>query len=183
MSDAWEKKFELHCLKTSNGFVGLPNRLVNSKAFASLTTGASVKALVWFWGKVEYQRSRKKKPGAEFSIGRLDRMSNNGSISFTYREAKRRGLISKTFTRALRELHRLGFIEVACLGRGVKGEYTKFSISDRWRAYGEPGWVEFLFPNNNDRTGFRSKAFSEKIKAQKRVPDKNVRYLKDKNVR
>ena len=39
--DAKKKEWLQYHLQASGGFVGLPNRLIDSKAFAALTTGAS----------------------------------------------------------------------------------------------------------------------------------------------
>jgi hypothetical protein len=128
--DAKKKEWLQFRLQASNGFTGLPNRLVDSKPFAALTTGASVKALTWFWQMVEYPRGKRKK-GAEPVIGRIDKITNNGEMSFTYQEAAWRGIKQVRFRRALKELHRLGFIDISRQGHGVKGEYTKYAISMR----------------------------------------------------
>ena len=146
--------------QSSGGFVALPNRLVDSKAFAVLTTGASVQTLVWFWQMAEYGKRGKKKPGAEPVIGRIDKITNNGEISFTFQVAEWRGLHPRTFSRVLRELHRLGFIDVAQPGRGRKGEYTKYALSSRWRRYDTPEWKEIPVPDGF-KEGFRSDEFQE----------------------
>ena len=169
--------------QASGGFVGLPNRLVDSKAFASLTTGASVKTLIWFWQKVKYGKrgkKRGKKSGTESPIGRIDRIENNGELSFTYQEAGWRGMNAKRFSRALKDLHRLGFIDITRLGRGVKGEYTKYAISNRWQKYDTPDWEEIPFPVNF-REGFREDAYRKKSK--EKIADENFRYSTDENVR
>ena len=123
-------------LQASGGFVGLPNRLVDSKAFAALTQPERpVQVLVWFWQMAVYGK-RGKKQGTESPIGRIDKITNNGELSFTYKEAEWRGLNARRFSRALKDLFRLGFIDITRHGRGVRGEYTKYAISTRWQAYG-----------------------------------------------
>lgn len=175
-------------LQASNGFVALPNRLVDSKPFAALTTGASVKALVWFWGMVEYPKGKRKK-GAEPVIGRIDKIENNGELSFTYQEAEWRGIKQVRFRRALKELHRLGFIDISRQGHGVKGEYTKYSISTRWQAYDTSEWQEIPYPKSF-KEGFTSDKYIEKRKkesgknsVQKRTLPafKNERYEVDES--
>jgi len=131
-----------------SGFTGLPNRLVDSPAFCALTTAASVRCLVWFWREARYEKMRKRRPGKDTPIGRIDKIVNNGKISFTYMIASYLGMNARRFSRALKELHRLGFIDVAHLGRGVKGDYTKYALSSRWQAYGTPDWKETPFPEN-----------------------------------
>jgi hypothetical protein len=88
--DAKKKEWLQFRLQASIGFVGLPNRLVDSKAFAALTTGASVQTLVWFWQMVEYDR-KAKKAGTESPVGQTDKIKNNGELSFAYQEAEWRG--------------------------------------------------------------------------------------------
>ena len=182
--NAKKKKWLQFRLQASSGFVGLPNRLVDSKAFASLTTGASVKTLIWFWQKVKYGKrgkKRGKKHGTESPIGRIDMIENNGELSFTYQEAGWRGMNAKRFSRALKDLHRLGFIDITRLGRGVKGEYTKYAISNRWEKYDTADWEEIPFPKNF-REGFREDAYRKKSKEKnsgRKCPlltDENVRY-------
>jgi len=160
--DAKKKQWLQFRLQASNGFVGLPNRLVDSKAFAALTTGASVQTLIWFWQMVEYEKKRK---GGESPIGRIDKMTNNRELSFTYQEAEWRGMKQGRFSRALKELFRLGFIDIARHGRGVKGEYTKYALSNRWQKYGTPEWKEISYPENYHE-GFRSDEYKNKRRKQ-----------------
>ena len=177
--NAKKKKWLQFRRQASSGFVGLSNRLVDSKAFASLTTGASVKTLIWFWQKVKYGK-RGKKRETDSPIGRIDRIENNGELSFTYQEAGWRGMNAKRFSRALKDLHRLGFIDIKELGRGVKGKYTKYAISNRWEKYDTPDWEEIPFPVNF-REGFREDAYRKKSK--EKIADENIRYSTDENVR
>jgi len=176
--DAKKKEWLQFRLQASIGFVGLPNRLVDSRAFAALTTGASVQTLVWFWQMVEYEKG-KKKSGSEHAIGRIDKMKKNGELSFTYQEAEWRGMNSRRFSRVLKDLFRLGFIDITRHGRGVRGEYTKYAISTRWQTYGTTDWQEIPFPENFHE-GFRSDAYR---KRSKKIADENVRYSTDENVR
>ena len=184
--DAKKEKWLQFRLQASNGFVALPNRLVDSKAFAALTSGAAVKTLVWFWQEAKYEK-RKRKPGTESPIGTIDKITNNGEISFTFRRAEWRGLNPRTFSRVRRELHRLGFIDVAQSGRGRRGEHTKYAISTRWQAFGTPVWQEITFPEGF-KEGFRSDEFQEEQRKRREknsgqnspaLTDKNVRYKND----
>ena len=155
-----------------SGFTGLPNRLIDSPAFAALSSAAAVRTFCWFYQEAKYEKV-KKRPGMDSPIGKVDKITNNGEISFTYQVAGWRGMNPRRFARVLKELHRLGFIDVAKLGRGVMGAYTKFSLSNRWQRYGTPEWKEIPFPENF-REGFREK----KNNGHKRpLPtDTNVRY-------
>lgn len=156
-----------------SGFTGLPNRLIDSPAFAALCSAAAVRTLCWFYQEAKYEKV-KKRPGMESPIGRIDKITNNGEISFTYQVAGWRGMNPRRFSRVLKELHRLGFIDVAKLGRGVMGSYTKFSLSDRWKQYEKAEWKEIPFPENF-REGFRENIKNNGHKRPLKT-DKNVRY-------
>ena len=180
--EAKKKEWLQFRLQASNGFVGLPNRLVDGKAFAALTTGASVKTLVWFWQMAKYAKQRKK-PGAESRIGRIDKIENNGELSFTFLEAQWRGIKQGRFSRALKELFRLGFIDISRHGRGVMGEYTKYAISTRWQKYETSEWQEIPYPENFHE-GFRSDEYKEKRRKQsKKITSNNGRYPTSENGR
>jgi hypothetical protein len=158
--DAKKKEWLQFRLQASNGFTGLPNRMLDSKPFAMLTTGAEVKCLAWFWQEAKYEK-KKRKPGTESPIGRIDKITNNGEISFTFQQAERRGVKPRTFHRAVRKLHRLGFIDVAKQGRGRKNEYTKYALSARWQRFDTPEWKDVPYPEPFEE-GFASKDFQEK---------------------
>lgn len=182
--DGKKKKWLQFRLAASVGFVGLPNRLVDGKAFTAMTTGASVKTLVWFWQMAEYDR-KAKKAGTESPVGRTDKIKNNGELSFTYQEAGWRGMNARRFSRALKELYRLGFIDISHLGRGIRGDYTRYAISDRWRKYDTPEWKEHPYPGNWEE-GFRSEKYrqpKEENNGQKHpLPtDDKVRYTPKKS--
>ena len=157
---------------TWGGFTGLTNKMIDSEAFQALRSVHSVKALIYFWQKAEYAKE-KRKPGYESPIGNLSKILNQGKISFEYRIAGYRGMRPDQFAKALRELHRYGFIDFSRPGRGVKGEYSKFSLSDRWKMYGTDRWVEIPFPIG-ERSGWASEKFKKK---QRELRGKN-RYGK-----
>lgn len=163
--DAKKEQWLQFRLQASGGFVGLPNRLIDSKAFAALTTGASVQVLVWFWQMVDYEKKRK---GGESYIGRIDKMTSNGEMSFTFQEAGWRGLSSYKFAKALKQLFRYGFIDITRHGRGVGGEYTKYAISNRWQKFGTSEWQEIPYPENF-KEGFRSDEYKAKQRKRRRI--------------
>ncbi len=168
--------------KAWSGFTGLPNRLVDSPAYAAIPSAAAVRTLTWFWQEARYEQGRRK-PGAESPIGRIDKITNNGKISFTYQVAMWRGMGHKRFARVLKELYRLGFIDVEHLGRGRRGDYTRFSLSTRWQKYDTPDWTETPFPENfHQGFGFRDQSKKKNNGRQRPLPtDTNVRYSMTKS--
>jgi len=158
--DAKKAEWLLQRRITWSGFTGLTNRMIDSEAFKALRSVHSVKVLIYFWQKAEYARE-KRKPGQESPIGNLSKILNQGKMSFEYRIAGYRGLRPDQFVIALRELYKYGFIDIKVHGRGVKGEYSKFSLSDRWKLYGTDRWTEIPFPIG-ERSGWASEAFKKK---------------------
>ncbi len=105
--------------------------LLQSRAFLSLR-GKAPQVLLLFFTKRRVQRLRR--PDAR---GNRFEVVNNGEIVFTYREARRRyGIGKSAFTRAIDALVRRGFISVTHAGGGLKGDCSKYAISDRWRKWG-----------------------------------------------
>lgn len=70
----------------------------------------------------------------------LGTIKNNGQIVFTYKEAGIYGISKAKFTRAIDKLIEIGFLVIAINGR--QGVSTKYSISDRWKKYGTPYFIE-----------------------------------------
>jgi hypothetical protein len=136
-------------------FTGLTNRMIDSEAFQALRSVHSVKVLVWFWRLAEYPR-KKRKPGQESPIGNLKKIVNCKDLSFTYLIASYLGMRPDQFAPALRELFKYGFIDIVEHGRGIRGEWTQFAYSDRWKAYGTPQWAELPFPIG-DKVGWQKK--------------------------
>jgi len=169
-SDARKAEWLQMRRSTWSGFTGLTNKMIDSEAFQALRSVHSVKALIYFWQLAEYPRG-KRKPGQESPVGNLSKILNQAKISFEYRIAGYRGLRLDQFSRALKELFRYGFIDFSRHGRGVMGEYSKFSLSDRWKKYGTPAWEEIPFPTS-DRAGFTSDEFKKK-RRERRGREKN----------
>ena len=64
-------------------------------------------------------------------------ISNNGELEFTYAEAQNQyGFTEGKFLRAIDDLLRVGLIDIAKSGFGLRKDKTLYSISTRWRKYG-----------------------------------------------
>jgi hypothetical protein len=105
-------------------FVPLTWETLNHEAFISLPHSAA-RTLPYFLGKV---RDTDFKGSGRYLV----------TFQFSYREAKRYGLSSRTFYRVVRELVAKGFIDVIERGglRGFGLSYTEFRLSRRWERYG-----------------------------------------------
>jgi hypothetical protein len=114
--------------------------------------------LNWFHEKIKVEAINKKKRGKKrYRV--ID-----GEIDFTYREAAFRGLTSQKYSKALRELHKFGFIEVEKPGSALRGDWTFFKLSERWREFGTPNFRQVEFPKSVYWVNF---GFGSKTKKKK----------------
>ena len=112
--------------KITGGFVAMPWNLLNSKAYKALKP-SSAKALPYFLGK-RYKSER----------------GNKLYFTFSYSEAKRYGFAPSTFSNIIKDTMRTGFVDPVDKGglRGCNKSYNKYTLSVRWKLYGEPGFIE-----------------------------------------
>lgn len=122
--------------KIPDHFVALTYELLDSKAFKELN-GAALKALILFLKKVH-------------TYNPIDRYQSQ--FTFTYPEAAKRGLAHSSFSRALKELIEIGFIE--CVSRGGMrfegNSCSQYRLSKRWEKYGTPEF-EKRWPGHSER--------------------------------
>jgi len=64
-------------------------------------------------------------------------------FGFTYKEAVRYGFARRTFSRAVQELYKHGFIDIAEVGglRGAGHSCSQYKLSKRWVTFGGLGWA------------------------------------------
>lgn len=149
-------KLEFHKNRASIGFAIIKNDLLDHETFKFITYAPAVKTLIWFMAKIRYEKKRSKDKHKERKI------INNGYISFTYREAKLRGLSNQQFSKSLKILHALGFIDITKHGSGLMGDYSCYALSNRWKKYGKPDFERKEFPVNRI-TVYRRKAVNANI--------------------
>ncbi|MFC1481613.1 hypothetical protein ACFL6E_05150 [Candidatus Neomarinimicrobiota bacterium] len=115
--------------------VVVERRLLESRAYNELDGKAS-KVLMWFLAKRQFARLK--------GNSRQEWMqTNNGELTFTYEEAKKKhGYSGQVFSRLLEDLVLKGFIEIAKPGTGVGKVASKYAISRRWEKYGTAEFIE-----------------------------------------
>jgi hypothetical protein len=57
-------------------------------------------------------------------------------MAFTYAEAEAMGIRPSRFHEIIGELYRMGFIEITHIGGGLARDYSRYSLSERWKDYG-----------------------------------------------
>lgn len=119
--------------------IRIGHELLHSRAYRDLTYAPAIKVLNWFHEKIKVDVNKKKRGKDRY------RIVNDRDIDFTYREAILRGLTPQKFSRALRELYRFGFIDIKKPGSALKGDFTVFAFSERWKAYGTPNFLSREF--------------------------------------
>ena len=84
-------------------------------------------------------------------------ITNNGQITFSYREAKRKfGFFPSTMVRALTQLVEYGFIDIAHQGIATSEDFSKYAISQRWRDYGTNKFIAHTRKKDTRKLGFAS---------------------------
>jgi len=106
------------------GFAQISRVLMESDAYKSIKTLAGAKALPIIICKFSAAKARGEPPICEF----------------TYSEAEKiHGIPRKSFSRGIKELHHLGFLDIEKKGgvrEGNAWSATRYRQSERWRGYG-----------------------------------------------
>lgn len=136
----------------------IEREMINSEAMKALgRNGTAVRALLLFLDK-KVVRKLSGAAAKNRSTGKNSfEIVNNGKIEFRYTEAiERLGIKSDTtFTNTLDALIRVGFIDITSTGMGVKMHQTLYAISDRWRKYGTPEFIEKKRDKRKSGHGFQ----------------------------
>jgi hypothetical protein len=116
------------------GGVYLEKEFLQSPAVKAIKSAHSFRVLLEF-----YRRRQIHKPKDRRNKHSNPIVLNNGKIELPYRYAKERMKIPQTtFSRCLDEMVNLGFLDLAELSCGLHRQPTKWTISDRWKKYGQP---------------------------------------------
>jgi hypothetical protein len=137
------REWEQYKKRSKNWAIRKGFDLLHSEAYRSLDYAPALKVLDYF---LERRKVRALK--GKGSKKRYETI-NNGEISFTYEEARCRGLSDQQFSWALKRLHAVGLIDVEEHGTGMMGSYTKYALSERWRDYGTRNFKRVEFPGSN----------------------------------
>ena len=126
----------MNVYKTHSKTVVFEQKLLKSKAYRALKTPTAYFVLGIFMTRRKMAR-----------VGRQGKdnwdITNNGEIVFTYQEAKTTyGISSGAFRKAIDELRHKGFIDIFESGAGLHRSANLYSISDRWKLYGETEYKE-----------------------------------------
>ena len=134
-------------LKSKNNklppFVALTWEMLNSKAYKELPA-SSAKALPYFLGKPKYNYNDPQRYREEFHV--------------SYPEARKYGFAISTHHKSISQLIEKGFIDPVDKGglRGLGRSYNLFTLSWRWKEYGNPGFLKISWRSFAPR--FKSKA-------------------------
>jgi len=113
--------------------------LLRSDVFRSLK-GKSMLIYLDFLRKRKWAKNKHKSRSDSYVI------TNNGEITYSYKEAEMKGISKDQFRNAIDELQAKGFIDIKEYGSGGHDrKQTKYIIDDRWRKFGTP---QFSTPRN-----------------------------------
>jgi hypothetical protein len=137
-------------MSKENRNIWFEKTLIESAAFAALSTATSHRVLAIFFIKRQFEQVGYK--------GKKDWiLKNNGEIVFTYKDALQKyGISYSTFRNAIDELIDKGFIDIAASGQGTYRVVNLYSISNRWRNYGTANYeLPKLRPRKPINRGFQ----------------------------
>ena len=124
-------RFESTCAKKSRVCV-IEQSLLKSRAFHALRRPASYRVLAIFWTKRQIGKVGRKGKREHVIL-------NNGEITFTFREAKKKyGISESAFRDAIDELREKGFLDIVDSGAGLYRSANLYALSERWKLYGTP---------------------------------------------
>lgn len=136
-----EEQFNDYIERSKGWAIRIGHDLLHSEAYRELKYAPAIKVLNWIHDKIKIEVDKKKRGKDRYRIIDL-------SFSFTYGEAKSRGLTPNQFSRALKELCRFGFLDVKKHGSGLMGDYSVFVKSERWRKFGTSEFEAKEFPKS-----------------------------------
>jgi len=142
--DKAAERFAENKRRRSNYWVMLKNALLYSESFRALGYCPALK--VYAWSLMKIPTESRKDERARQKLGRKNPATP--SFSFPHSEAECFGLTRKQFARALRELVRVGLLDVEHKGSSRHGDFSEFRFSDRWRNFGKKDFKEVSFPEN-----------------------------------
>jgi hypothetical protein len=118
--------------------------LSNIRVEKSLLRSLAFKKLSQFLMKRKYSKIRGKWV-----------CTNSRELVFTYDEANKNHQYSATkFLRAIDELIKYGFISIVHHGGKTKGNYTLYSLDERWERFGKPDFKDISRDKIYNGTGF-----------------------------
>ena len=98
--------------------------------------------------------------------GRKNRVYETDGLTFTYSEANHFDLSNATFYRAVKILVERGFLDVehrgGTFGHGEIKDYTRFKLSDRWKAWGTDSFKHKDF----ERLRYKGTGVQSRVKAK-----------------
>ena len=109
--------------------------MLESKAFNTLSA-AGIKVMLRFLQKRKWGKTRKKI------------VFDNGGLVFTYAEANLMGIKNTAFFEAVKRVIEVGLIDLEHQGGAYGKDYSRYSISERWREYGTDDFEKLLKPRS-----------------------------------
>ena len=115
--------------------------MLDSAAFKTLSAKA-IQALLRFLQKRTWSGKKNKT------------IYHNSGLAFTYAEATELGISRSQFYTIIKKLFEVGFIDIEHQGGGLARDYSRYSISERWRDYGTSNFKpvtkkKVLWPNHD----------------------------------
>ena len=122
------------------------NTLIDGAALRSIRHADTIRVLLIFMSKAPLPPTRRRKRDQRRAL------AASHDLFFSYAEAVYRGITRKSFARAIRELVATGFIDILHRGTGMRGDPSKYRLSERWRKFGDEDFERInLAPRSDEK--------------------------------
>jgi len=119
----------------------LPTAMVYSDAWQGLTSTAKDFYLL-LRGEARFYSNKNTKKTVPAGRNSMPTIKNNGELRLTYRQAKEiLNKSNRSIADAVASLVERGFLDITRQGSGICKVETLYALSERWRRYGETGFI------------------------------------------
>lgn len=124
-----QEQWENYKQRSKTWSIRITYGLLHCSAFRSLNYAPAIKLLFYSFEKRTVARVKRR--------GKQKYQIIDAPFSFTWSEGLARGFTTHGFGRAIRELVDRGFWDLVKQGSGLRGDFSEYQLSQRWRKWGQ----------------------------------------------
>lgn len=146
--DEQENRWKEEIQRRRGLWVQVQNALIDGAAMRSIRHADTIRVFLIFMSKAPLPPTRRRKRDQRRAL------AASPDLFFSFAEAVYRGITRKSFARAVRELVAAGLIDVIHRGSGMRGDPSKYRLSERWRKFNESDFEKIDFaPRSDEKAG------------------------------
>ncbi len=143
-ADEQENRWKEEIQRRRGLWVQVQNALIDGAVLRSIRHADTIRVLLIFMSKAPLPPTRRRKRDQRRAL------AASPDLFFSFAEAVYRGITRKSFARAIRELVATGVIDVLHRGTGMRGDPSKYRLSERWRKFGDEDFERINFAPRSD---------------------------------